>query len=316
MNINDSFAREVDEGLSSDPKRLPTRFIYDDNGSRLFEEIMRLPEYYLTDAEKEIFEDHKEEIEQQIGSSPFNLVELGAGNGEKTKILLSHFLEKGMEFRYIPVDISQAAVREISTNLAKAMPHLQVKGLTMEYFEAMQWLKEHSQRKNVVLFLGSNIGNFQHQAAGHFLDQLHSSLKGEDLAVIGFDLKKDYEVIRNAYYDSLGVTKAFNMNLLERINRELGGNFNLEKIQYYAAYNPIKGRNEAYLYAIEEQQIWIESTQKSYPLEAFEPIITEYSYKFSEAEIEATAAQHHFEVKVNLRDKNNYFVDSIWSLLK
>ncbi len=306
------FASEVDKGLSEHPKHLPTRFIYDDEGSRLFEEIMRLPEYYLTRAEQEIMNTYSGEIASIIGNEKFNLIELGAGNGEKTATLIKQLLEEKKTFRYVPIDISEGAIAALHHELGRQFGNLKIEGINSDYFEGLRWIKDHSGRRNVVLFLGSNIGNFQLDHQHLFMKKLSQCLKPDDYLLIGFDLIKDYELIRRAYFDGAGVTARFNLNLIHRINRELGANFNVEEMAYYSAYNPYKKRNEAYVYSKCEQEVEIKANNKSYKLEAFEPINTEYSYKYSIADTDRLAAEYGFDVKGHFLDSESLFTDALW----
>jgi len=306
------FASEVDKGLSEDPKHLPTRFIYDDEGSRLFEEIMRLPEYYLTRAEHEILSTYSGEIASILGREKFNLIELGAGNGEKTATLIKQLIKEKKQFRYVPIDISEGAIAALRQDLGRQFSKLQIEGLHSDYFEGLRWIKNHSQRRNIVLFLGSNIGNFQLDHQHLFMEKLSQCMQSSDYLLIGFDLIKDYELIRKAYFDAAGVTARFNLNLIHRINRELGANFNVDKMAYYSAYNPYKKRNEAYVYSKCRQKVDMKANNRSYVLEAFEPINTEYSYKYSIADTDRMADEYGFEVKAHFCDPRSFFTDTLW----
>lgn len=306
------FASEVDKGLSEHPKHLPTRFIYDDEGSRLFEEIMRLPEYYLTRAEQEILSTYSGEIASILDREKFNLIELGAGNGEKTATLIKALLKEKKQFRYVPIDISVGAIEALRQDLGRQFGSLPIEGIHSDYFEGLRWIKDHSQRRNIVLFLGSNIGNFQLDHQHLFMQKLSQCLKPGDYLLIGFDLIKDYEVIRKAYFDPAGVTARFNLNLIRRINRELGANFNMDEMAYYSAYNPYKKRNEAYVYSKCRQIIYMKANNKNYVLEAFEPVNTEYSYKYSIADTERMAAEYGFGAIAHFRDSRAFFTDALW----
>ena len=313
---NYAFARDVLIGLGNNPKRLFAKYIYDEAGSKLFEEIMDLPEYYLTRSEYEILKSHKHAFADVIGSEPFNLVELGAGNGEKTMILLEHFLDRKLDFEYVPIDISSAAVEELTEKLDHQLPDLKINGLIKDYFDGLRWLKNNSSRRNFILFMGANIGNLQPFELRQFMQSLWLALHPEDLICIGFDLKKDYQKIRKAYDDSKGVTKQFNMNLLKRINAELGGNFDLDKFEFYSSYNPVLGANEAYLVSLADQEVKVTELQKTFSFAQWEPIHTEYSFKFSIPEIEKIARDNGFEVIRHLFDSQYFFTDSIWKTIK
>lgn len=311
-----AFATDVLLGLTSDLKRLSSRYIYDARGSELFSRIMDLEEYYPTRCEREILEHHQEAFAQAAGSEPFNLVELGAGDGRKTSILLEHFLQQGLEFRYVPIDISADALRQLLHNLRQRYPKLAVEGLVADYQEGLSWLKEQSTRRNFVLFMGSNIGNFNMAQALQFLQRLWHSLQHNDLLAIGFDLKKDPRIIQRAYDDAGGVTAEFNLNLLHRINRELGGNFNVDQFSFYSTYVPLSGAIESYLMSEKAQEVRIEELNLTVRFEEWEPIHTEYSVKYTLKEAELLAANAGFEVVQHLQDDKRWFTDSIWRVVK
>lgn len=224
-----SFADDVRNGLSAEPKHLSSKYFYDDEGSRLFREIMKLPEYYLTRAEFEIFERQTAEISAafNVSDSAFDLIELGAGDGTKTAVLIDSFLKHNAEFTYMPIDISVEAQNALRLKFRAKFPRLSIETQTGDYFRILEDLQSNNGRRKIILFLGSNIGNFNQTQAEDFFKSLRAVMNDEDLLLVGFDLQKDPHVILDAYDDSKGVTAAFNLNLLERINRELGGDFDL-----------------------------------------------------------------------------------------
>jgi L-histidine N-alpha-methyltransferase len=310
------FALDVLLGLSRSPKALPSKYFYDAEGNRLFQKIMELPEYYLTECEFEIFQNHKDRIGELIGSGRFNLVELGAGDGQKTRVLIDHFLERGLDFRYIPIDICEEALKELLQELQEYSPPLHIEGLVSEYFVGLKWLSNQIHDKNVVLFLGSNIGNFSHSEARVFLYSLWNALNDEDYVLIGFDLKKDIHRLTVAYNDSQGITAAFNLNLLRRINRELGGNFDLDQFRYYSAYNVYSGAVESFLISLREQTVYVETLNQSFSFEAWEPVHTEYSHKYLVSDIVELAEETGYEIIEQSYDSKRYFVDSLWQVRK
>lgn len=192
-----AFAHDVLEGLSAPQKRLPSKYFYDKEGDALFQAIMGMPEYYLTRSEYEILDMHKEVLQQlfQNGSGRFNLIEFGAGDGLKTKLLLKHFTEAGVDFKYVPIDISENVLQILTEDLQSSIPNLKVEAVCDDYFKALSQLKQTADRRNIVLFLGSNIGNFSEKEAINFLSRLAEGLNPHDMIVIGFDLKKDPEQI-------------------------------------------------------------------------------------------------------------------------
>jgi L-histidine N-alpha-methyltransferase len=312
----EEFALDILVGLSETAKTLPSKYFYDEEGSRLFTEITRLDEYYLTACERETLESNKEQIAYHFGSQPFNLIEFGSGDGQKTSLLLQHFLEKQLVFRYVPIDISHSAMIDLFDHLGQNFPELEAEGLVSEYFTGIKWLANHTKRKNLVIFLGSNIGNFSHAQARVFLRNLWSSLKNGDEVLIGFDLKKDIELLLSAYNDSKGVTSRFNLNILKRINRELGGQFDLSKFRHFGTYNVFNGAMESFLISLEDQEVFIEQIGRSFKFRAWEPIHVEYSYKYTEADIRNLALETGYSVKENFYDPKRYFIDSLWAVNK
>ncbi len=311
------FAIEVLVGLSETPKRLPSRFIYDDRGSELFQRICDLDEYYPTRVELSILEQHKQEILSLAGDRPFNLVDLGAGDGRKTRVLLEYFQQAGADFRYVPIDISEGAMRTLVGKLREEMPKIDVDGLVSEYFEGISWLAEQDpERRNVVLFLGSNIGNFPRPQSRAMLLRLWEAAKDDDLVLIGFDLKKDIEVLLAAYNDAQGVTASFNKNVLLRINEELGGDFDLDRFRHFSTYNVFSGAMESYLVSLEEQTVSIKALHTAFSFKPWEPIHTEYSYKYLISDVEALAGNLGFALERHLFDDKRWFLDSIWRVKK
>jgi L-histidine N-alpha-methyltransferase len=316
LTIKEAFARDVLIGLSSAPKRISSKYFYDAEGSRLFQNITDLPEYYLTRCEFEIFEYHKEGIAEFLREESFNLIELGPGDARKTRVLLKYFLEQELDFQYIPIDISESALEGLIHNMQVEFPELQVHGLVSEYFNALNWLKNLNHRRNVVLFLGSSIGNFNREASRIFLQSLWNCLNPGDYTLIGFDLKKDIELLLKAYNDSRGITREFNLNLLRRINRELGGNFEIDRFRHFASYNVFSGAMESYLVSKEGQTIMIQDIGQSFSFDPWEPIHTEYSYKYLESDITKLAEDTGFVPVEQFYDPAKFFTDVLWRVEK
>lgn len=310
------FAIDVLIGLSHSPKWLPCKYIYDERGSLLFQRIMELPEYYLTDCETEILGVYKEEILDNIGKQKINLVELGAGNGEKTTILLKEMMRKNIDVTFIPIDISASAIKVFTESLKKQIPGIHVKGLVSEYFKGIRWLSNLNQCTNVILFLGSNIGNFEPSEADVFLSSLWNACNDGDYLFVGFDLKKDIQLLLNAYNDSLGITAQFNLNLLRRINKELGGNFNLEEFKYYSTFDAISGAIRSYVISQTKQHVVIDELSRMFSFKSWESIHTESSYKYLVDDIVKLAQKNGFEIIENFFDSRRYFVDSLWRVNK
>jgi L-histidine N-alpha-methyltransferase len=306
------FAKDVLKGLSSSPKKLLSKYLYDNKGSKLFEEIMHLPEYYPTKCEFEILENYKKQILEFFSpGEELEMVDLGAGNGLKTMILVKLFLRK-IKFRYASIDISEIALVELENSLKNKFPSLSMESLHTEYIDGLKKLKKNNDTKKLVLFLGSNIGNFTIRESLQFLKEVKDSLNKDDLFLIGFDLKKDPEVVRKAYNDSKGVTSEFNLNILKRINTELGARFDLQKFLFYPTYDPITGETKSYVISKERQEVYIERLDKSFVFEKWEAVHTECSNKFDAEIIKELAEKSGFAVEANFHDSKEYFVDSLW----
>ena len=310
------FAEEVLVGLSEHPKRLPSRYFYDDEGSRLFAKICGLEEYYPTRVERSILERHAAEILAHIDGARLNLVDLGAGDGHKTAPLVAWLLGQGANVRYVPIDISEGAMQEAVKLFSKEFPSLEIRGIVGEYFESLSWIARQTDRQNLVLFLGSNIGNFDKPRARAFLRRLWNALNQRDLVLLGFDLKKDIERLLRAYNDREGVTARFNLNLLDRINRELGADFQLERWRHYGTYNVFTGAMESYLVSLAPQSVRIEALAHEFSFDPWEPIFTEYSYKYLEDDIRALAHSSSFQVQGRFYDEDRWFCDALWRVEK
>jgi L-histidine Nalpha-methyltransferase len=310
------FALDVLNGLSETPKRLPSRWIYDDEGSRLFSAICELPEYYPTRCETEILTRHTPEILSLAGVTALDIVDLGAGDGRKTNIMLDAASGRVPDLRYVPIDISEAAMSGLVQATRQRFPALKVSGIVAEYFDGLHWLSQGNDRRSLVLFLGSNIGNFSRVQARVFLRQLWEALNPGDLVLIGFDLKKDIEVLLDAYNDSQGITAAFNTNLLSRINHELGGDFDLSQFRHYATYDVFSGAMESYIVSMARQSVFITELCTGFDFQPWEPIHTEYSYKFLPTDVDELAGSTGFRIVGQYRDSQGWFLDSLWQVDK
>lgn len=313
-SVQAEFALEVLTGLSERPKRLNSRWFYDDEGSRLFQRIMALDEYYPTDLERGIFEARGDELAGRFAGRTLDVVDLGAGDGTKTFLLLDALRRAGAEIRYVPIDISEGAMASCHAACQEALPGLPFQGVVGDYVSGLRWLAQQDDRERLVLFLGSNIGNFDKPRARAFLRRIWSGLSKGDHLLVGFDLKKDIEVLLNAYNDSVGVTSAFNLNLLTRINRELGGTFELDRWRHYGTYNVFTGAMESYLVSLDAQEVHIEALRTTFHFEPWEPIHTEYSYKYLERDIESLAEVCGFDIEARYRDDRGWFCDALWKV--
>jgi len=309
--MSSEFAKDVDMGLSDKNKYLSSKYFYDAKGSVLFQQIMELPEYYLTRAELNIFQTKSLNILSKINAESIDIIELGAGDGVKTIEFLKHLSDAGAKLKYYPLDISEDAINQLVDKISLSLPALIISPLIGDYFNKMPHIPP-SHAKKVVLFLGANIGNYRHNKAVSLLKLINDNLDLGDMLLIGIDLKKSPNLVAKAYNDSKGVTKAFNLNLLSRINAELGGNINLLKFDFYSQYNPQTGEIESYLVSLEKQEVYLKATDKTYQFGENELVFTELSKKYSTSEIETLAYESGFDCIAQFRDENNYFADCLF----
>ncbi len=311
------FANETLVGLSERPKHLSSRFFYDDRGSDLFRQIMALPDYYLTRCERGILERHGGALAERFRGLPVEVVDLGAGDGAKTFILLEHLSLAASELTYRPIDISEGAMKTLVESVREKLPGTEVSGLVSEYADGLEWLASKStSARRLLLFLGSNIGNFDGANGRAFLRRLWNSLRDGDYLLIGFDLKKDIDLFLHAYNDPSGVTAEFNLNLLTRINRELGGHFDTETFRHYGTYDVFSGAMKSYLVSQVDQDVRIDALSHSSHFRAWEPVHTEYSYKYLRSDVAALASKTGYEIETELTDDKQWFVDSLWRVVK
>ncbi len=311
----EQFAIDVLSGFSCTPKYLSAKYFYDDIGSELFRAISQHEDYYLTRTEYDILNANSKRLPDLLGENEIDIIELGAGDGHKSELVIDGFLEAGVKVNFYPIDISDKAMNMLGETIHDK-PNLFIQGLIADYFDGLRFVRERSSKRQLVLFLGSNIGNFDHIHNQSFLRRLWNSLNDGDYLLIGFDMKKDIAELMTAYNDSSNFTRDLNLNLLSRINRELGGNFDLSNFQHYAAYNPVLGAMESYLVALREQWVFIEALQKEFFFAAFEPIHLEYSFKFLPADIDFLCQQTGFTTVENFTDTGGRFIDSLWQVNK
>lgn len=286
-------AEDVRRGLSSQPKRFLPKYFYDQLGSQLFEAICLLPEYYLTRAENEILENYADEIVSTFDGNT-TLLEMGSGSASKTRLIIEALLRKQQELLFIPVDISASALDSSSRILLQSYPQLRVEAYAADYFAGLSELKKNPRARTLALFLGSNISNFDPEEALKFLRALREVLHEGDALLLGADLKKDKQTLEAAYNDALGVTAAFNLNVLARINRELGANFDLRGFRHFAFYNESLGRVEIYIESLREQKVSIAQLEMEVEFHAGEQIHTENSHKYDLNDIAKLAADTGF----------------------
>ena len=293
----DSFAEEIRAGLTASPKTTPPKYFYDDLGSQLFEAICRLPEYYLTRAESEILREYADEI---IGAvrGPARLIELGSGSADKTRYLFEALLRRQSNLHYIPVDISEASIERSSALLLHLYPRMHITAYNADYFTALGALHDAGPpeaERTIALFLGSNIGNFNPEESRAFLREIRRMLRPEDVLLVGADLKKPADVLVPAYDDALGVTAAFNRNLLVR------------RFRHRAVYNEQLGRIEAYLVSLAPQRVRLRALDLEIAFEEGEAIHTENSHKFDLEELAELARVTGFALERAWLDKARRF---------
>lgn len=296
------FASEVIAGLSRSPRTLPCKFFYDDSGAQLFQKICNLPEYYITRTELQILRLHAAEMANTLGDN-IELIGLGTGAGTKTRILLEELHDPAV---YLPIDISTEQLQRSTARFKEIFPHLQILPITADYLEPFELpLPRKPASRSVVYFPGSTIGNFEPSAAVAFLRRL-AELCGEGGGLlIGVDLQKPRQIIEAAYNDSQGITARFNLNLLGRINNELGADFDLTKWHHRAIYNANEARIEMYLISSANQRAQIED--RTFEFKAGERILTEYSYKHTPEGFTILANKAGFQFQSLWKDDSSLF---------
>jgi len=315
-NLSDQFMEDIRRGMTSSPKHLSSKYFYDIQGDKIFQQIMDMPEYYLTDCELEIFQGSKDGLLShfQNNSSLFHLIEFGAGDGMKTKILLDHFTGSKANFIYNPIDISQHVLSGLQEELLEEYPDMKVEPLNKEYFDALDDIGRQCCGKKVILFLGSNIGNFREKEALEFFRGIFERLNPGDLLLTGFDLKKDPDIILRAYNDPAGITGEFNKNLLTRINRELDADFDLSRFFHYPVYDPESGETRSYLVSNENHKVRLNRLSLTVYFDKWEAIFMEVSQKYDVQQIEALAVNTGFTLVNNFYDSQRFFVGSLWKV--
>lgn len=293
---------EVLHALQQTPKFLPPKLLYDQAGSQLFDRICEQPEYYLTRTEIGILKAHVQELAALIGDGV--LVEFGSGSSQKVPILLDNLPDLTA---YVALDISKAHLRESCSRIAQSYPHLTVIAICADYSQPIDWPQELSftHKPKIGFFPGSSIGNFVPQEAIAFLKNAATILQPHGDLLIGVDLKKEVSILEPAYDDAQGISAQFALNVLTRINGELGGTFDPQQFRYQAPYNREQGRIEMGLVSRVDQQVQV--CDRTISLQQGEVIYTEYSHKYSLAEFEQMAAEAGFQTKAVWTDPDQMF---------
>jgi dimethylhistidine N-methyltransferase len=311
--FNSAFAQDVSEGLKSSKKKIKPIYLYDEIGSSLFEKICLQKEYYLTQIERIILKSSLHEISKMQKNHDICVLELGSGNSYKTKMVLKFFLSKQKTLYYFPIDVSDSILSSAIHMLSTDMPNLYIKGIASEYIEGIVkvrdfiYSKKHVPNKKLLLFLGSSIGNFEPDEAINFLRIIRNTMDRQDILLIGFDLQKNTKTIESAYNDKAGITAKFNLNLLERINRELGGEFNIADFEHLAFYNKNKDRIEMHIVSKINQQVTIRDINETISFKQKETIHTENSYKYTLKQISIIAKNSNFKIKKNFTDEKKWY---------
>ena len=300
-----TFAEEIRHTLQQSKKSISPKFFYDENGSKIFDEICSLPEYYPYNSETEILQTIEEKLLPYI-SNEFHLVELGSGSSVKTRLLIDILFKSQKNLQYFPIDISEI-LDQSAKNLCMDYENLTVTGVVDTFENGLDFIEHYDDKSNLITFLGSSFGNFEYDEGMKFLKKINNLMKSDDLFLIGLDMKKDTQVLHNAYNDSQKTTAKFNLNVLKRINHELDADFNLDNFEHHAVYDEQKGRIEMYLRSLSEQSINIPKSDLSITLSKDELIHTENSHKFSVPQIESLLKDSNFEKLEMWFDSQKYF---------
>lgn len=305
----DTFAAAVAEGLAASPKSIPPQYFYDSLGSVLFEAICELPEYYVTRAETEILTSFSDEIARAFPPAA-RLVELGSGSARKTRILIEALLRRRDDLHYVPLDIDAGMLDKAGRALLGDFPSLRVTAVSGDFRRPSLAIPPPDRgERTVVLFLGSSIGNLDPDAAAATLRDLRTVLTPGDALFLGADLRKSRTILEPAYDDALGVTAAFNRNLLVRINHELGADFAIERFAHRAFYDESLGRIEMHLVSDSEQRVHIGALERTFAFASGESIHTENSWKYDDAALAQLARDSGFALEQRWSDPRGWFVD-------
>ncbi|MFS4469728.1 L-histidine N(alpha)-methyltransferase [Maribacter sp. 2210JD10-5] len=312
--LTSDFEKDVRKGLTDFPKHLSSKYFYDKKGDKLFQDIMAMPEYYLTDCEFNILEQHKEAICSLFskGNKTFNLIELGAGDGKKTKILLRHLSENNINFNYLPIDISQNALDQLADSIQEELPKVSTKIMQGTYFETLEAISKLNTDPKVILFLGSNIGNLLHDQAIDFLNDIQDLMTPDDLLFMGFDQKKNPQTILDAYNDAQGITEAFNKNLLVRMNDELDADFQVDNFLHWETYDPETGTAKSFLVSKKEQTVHIDKIDLEVHFNTWETIHTEISQKYDDQIVAWLCENAGLEILTEFSDAESLYKNYVF----
>lgn len=302
---------EIIKGLKATNKYISSRFFYDEKGDQIFQEIMKMPEYYVPAAEREIIQNQSEKISSVLKkkNAALNIVELGAGDGTKT-IHFLRILNEKLDLTYTPLDISPHILNANKNHIQSQLPNLKIEPKAGNYFETLEQVAR-SEGDKLYLFLGTTIGNYELNEAVQFTKWLQNMMLPNDHLIIAFDLKKEPRKIMKAYDDPQGITKRFNLNLLDRLNRELDANFDKNNFRHFPAYNPVNGETKSYIISDIKQSVTIAGERIHF--KSYEPIYTEISLKYSFDKIRDLAQQSSLRIEDFFTNENHRYT---WALMK
>lgn len=313
------FSKAVRAGLTSTPKTLPCEYFYDKEGSRLFEAICELPEYYPTRTEDALLRDHADEMTDGLGAHAWEarlpaIIELGSGSATKTRRLISSALNRCDRLRYVPIDVSASALEESTERLSARFPRLHLTGCLADYHRGLRWVARREDGPRLIVFLGSSLGNAERPEAVALLSQIARTMRPEDRFLLGTDMVKDRSILEPAYNDAQGVTAAFNRNILTRIDRELGADFQPDQFDHRATYFPDRGRIEMHLVSRRAQTVHVPGADLIVSFVPGESIHTENSHKYTPEQLLGMADEAGFEEERAWTDSRKWFRVQRWRL--
>ena len=300
-----TFAEEITSSLKHEFKYINPKYFYDNQGSQLFDQICKLPEYYPYKCELSILKNIAHSLTLHL-TSDVRLVELGSGSSTKTKLLIDALLKSQEHIEYFPIDISDVLI-DSAKELCADYKNLKVTGIIDTYENGLDFIEHYYDKPNLIVFLGSSFGNFNEDDGNNFLRRIHNLMKPSDYFLLGLDLKKDNTILTNAYNDSEGLTEKFNLNILERINNELNADFQISQFTHQASYNESKGRIEMYLRSLSDQTVTIPKAGISIQLSENELIHTENSHKFTMSQIDSMFEEVGLDIVQRWFDTKEYF---------
>lgn len=309
-DVDHEFASDVREGLTDDPKHVPPKWLYDERGSKLFEQITELDEYYLTDVERSIFEDHAEDIVARCPRGS-DLVELGAGSADKTRHLLAALVDRQGDTVFQPIDISRKAIEMAQQRVESQFDRVEVVPIVGDYAEGLRRLRDTEQAR-LIAFIGSSIGNIPMDEQRDLLQSVHDAMRPDDRFLLGTDMRKDTSTLLPAYDDSEGVTAEFTLNLLRRINRELDADFDLDRFEHRAVFEEDKSAVVIYAESQADQTVTVGALDLTVDFAEGERIHVEDSHKYTEPMLDRIVGAVGLEREASWYDENGWFGEHLF----